>query len=60
MCEEGEAKLIAEEIVNQAIDETEDSKAMTRSIHISTMGVEVTITSQCPDEDINIMRTITE
>lgn len=49
---------LAEEIEEAAVEETEDKKALTRSVHITTVDVEVTVTSQDNDENLEKIRDI--
>lgn len=49
-----------EMIADIASEETEEKKAVTRSIHISTPYVVITITTQDEKEDINQIRKIAE
>ena len=51
---------IAEAFGDAAIDETEDKKALTRSIHIIALGIEVTVTSQDESENLEIIQGIVE
>lgn len=47
---------MAEIIAEDAIDETENRKALTRSVHMVSSLIEVTVTSQDPDEDLNMIK----
>ena len=49
-----------EEQITDDIEETEDTKAITRSVHIVTRYAQVTITTQDKDEDIQLIRKIAE
>jgi len=53
-------KEIAEELGEVALNETEDKKALTRSIHIAMLGVEVTVTSQSGQDDLQMIRGMAE
>jgi len=55
-----EDNTIAEELNDIATDETEDKKALTRSIHIIALGIEVTVTSQDSQDDLQIIQGIAE
>jgi len=56
MSKENDELSLAEVIADEAVNDTEDKKALTRSIHIASKLIEVTITSQDPDEDLNMIK----
>ena len=60
MTDESEEKSMAEVMGDDAINETEDPKAITRSIHMETRYAIVTVTTQDKDEDIQMVRKIAE
>lgn len=64
MTKEEDKDTIAEQLSDAATEETEDKKAITRSVHITTQKdtsyIAVTITSQSEDEDIQLIREIAE
>lgn len=49
-----------EKFIEDLSDETEDTNAITRSIHIETRYAVVTITTQAEDETIDKIRKIAE
>ena len=51
-----EDKSFADEVADDAFNETENKGAITRSIHIMTNLMEVTITSQDPNEDLKMIK----
>jgi len=55
-----EDKTITEELGDIASDETEEKKAITRSIHIAMLGMEITVTSQDADDTLKVIRKIAE
>lgn len=56
--EEDDDGSIAEEIPAVAVEESEEKKAITRSVHISTLHTSVTVTSQDENEDIELIKKI--
>ena len=55
-----EEKSMAEVMGDNAPDETEDPKAITRSIHIETRYAIVTVTTQDENEDLKLVKKIAE
>ena len=60
MTEEPDEKSMADVLGDDAPNQTEDPKAITRSVHIETRYAVVTITTQDEKEDIKMIKKMAE